>query len=204
MLASNHAVPLLATRGNPGGIMVRSLAVALLGLVLAAPASAAGVPKEKVTCTDTSRDCLIAVARTYILARLDSTLRMQMRLAPNVHRWENNVLTATVAEDLTVRGADDGTTDGLAGRDLDRVFVDGKNVIFLWTIDVTANTYPGTVHLTHRIAVEAGQDKCGSALSPCITEIETVWCSSKKNDEVSLPRQKSANFRGTFGCHREG
>ena len=190
--------------------MVRTCVAALLlalGLAVpaqAAPALAAGVPKDKVTCTDTSRDCLVAVARTYIYARLDATLRMQMRLAPNVHRWENNVLTATVAEDLTVRGADDGTTEGLTGRDLDRVFVDGKNVIFIWTIDVTTNTYPGTVHLTHRIAVEAGKEKCGAALSPCITEIETVWCSSKQNDEVSLPRQKSANFRGTFGCHREG
>ena len=178
-----------------------------LGLMLAAllPAAAPAQPVAKQErCTDTSRACLMAVARTYIDARLDDKVRPLMRLSPKVHRWENNVLTATRSEDLIEHGADDGTTVGVTGRDLNRVFVDGNQVIFFWTIDVTENTYPGTVHLTHRIQVDTGREACGDKLSPCITEIETVWCSTKKSREEKLPRVKMPGFRGTFGCHREG
>lgn len=156
-------------------------------------------PVKPVTCTDASRACTVAVARTYLEGRLDQRVRKDMRLAPDVHRWENNVLTAATSGDL-LDPKPDGPTLGLRSRGFDRVVAEGDNVVFFWTM--LASKADATLHLVHRFLVKSGKAECGDALSPCIKEIETVWCLAAIADEPTLPHEKGP--RGGFGCRRGG
>lgn len=154
---------------------------------------------KKSECTTMSKACMIEVARTYVDARTDDRNRPVLRVSPNLHRWENGVLTTDKGEEL-LDIKNGGDTTLLGSREKERVFVQDNNVIFFWLIDSKLPENPGTVHLVHRIQVEAGKEICGKYLSPCITEIETIWCRSNRAMEESRPAAKEAGLK--FSCDR--
>ena len=154
---------------------------------------------KKSECTTLSKACMIEVARTHVDARTDDRVRPVLRVSPNLHRWENGVLTTDKGEELLDLNAG-GDTTLLGSREKERVFVQDNNVIFFWLIDSKLPEHPGTVHLVHRIQVEGGKDKCGAYLSPCITEIETIWCRSDRAMEESRPAAKEPGLK--FSCDR--
>lgn len=177
----------------------RLAAAALLGSIVATPLLAEQPASfRKSECTTLSRDCMIEVARTYVDARTDDRVRPVIRVAPGLKRWENGVLTTDKGEDLLDVKAG-GDTTLLGSREKERVFVQDNNVIFFWLIDSKLPEHPGTVHLVHRIQVEGGREVCGKYLSPCITEIETIWCRSDRAMEASRPAAKEGL---KFSCDR--
>ncbi|HLG86774.1 MAG TPA: hypothetical protein VKZ79_06200 [Alphaproteobacteria bacterium] len=171
---------------------------------------AATLPGHAATissCSDMSRKCIIEVARTYLDARTDNSARPLQRLAPDVRRWENGVLTADKAEDIFSQHyiTEPGPSATLFPRDLDRVFVDGNNAIFFWKIDTKSapnGPFVSTVHLIERLQVKAGKAKCGVGPSPCITEIEVVFCTAPHPQEPTKPMPPKPG--GHFGCTRAG
>ena len=185
---------------------VSPISVFLLGMLFIAtmlPAHAATVS----TCSDMSRKCIIEVARTYLDARTDNSARPTQRLAPDVHRWENGVLTADKAEDIFSQHyiTEPGPSATLFPRDLDRVLVDDNNAIFFWKIDTKSapdGSFVSTAHLIERLQVEAGKAKCGAGLSPCITEIEVVFCIAPRPQEPTKPMAPKSSSH--FGCTRPG
>ena len=158
-------------------------------------------------CADMSRACLIEVARTYIDARADGRLRNAQRLAPTIHRWENGLLTADKAADIAGPAAGEGPSKTLAVRDANRVMVDGDEAVFFWLLDRREKAdgpYTATVHLIERFKFAQGKAACGEVASPCISEIEVVFCAAPKGGAVALPATKDANWSKMYLCNREG
>jgi hypothetical protein len=141
-------------------------------------------------CRDMSRDCMIAVAETYINAQAGGPgTREDMRLAPAALRWENGVMTGTSGDDI--RSKSGFGLDPRYVQRLPRRFWVAKpdNEVFArWTIDIwddTHTTNTSTVHIFERIHVEKGV--CGSGPSPCVTEVEAIFCISPHPQEPELP-----------------
>ena len=141
-------------------------------------------------CRDMSRDCMIAVAETYINAQAGGPgTREDMRLAPTAMRWENGVNTG--ASGAEIRSRSGFGEDPRYVQRLPRRFWVAKpdNEVFArWTIDIwnddhTVNT--STVHIFERIHVDKGV--CGSGPSPCVTEVEAIFCISPHPQEPELP-----------------
>jgi len=143
-------------------------------------------------CRDMSRDCMIAVAETYINAQAGGPgTREDMRLAPTALRWENGVLTGSSGDDIRSKSG-----FGLDPRYVHRlprrywVAKPDHEVFARWTIDIwdtstTPSTNTSTVHIFERIHVEKGV--CGSGPSPCVTEVEAIFCISPHPQEPELP-----------------
>src|SRR6476646_4917001 len=88
-------------------------------------------------CTDTSRQCVIDAAGTYIAA-LVSHKGDQVRLAPNARRTENGMVTGSsgdeIRNDLETNKGDAAIT---GSRDI-RWFVDGENAVAYYLLDTAA------------------------------------------------------------------
>jgi hypothetical protein len=157
-------------------------------------------------CRDLSRACVIEVATTYIVAQADSSKRSGARVAPDVQRWENGIHNARSAEDIRGGSTEDdsGFTGLLSTRDLDRVLVDGDQAVFYWIMDVqdpVTGTYVATAHISERF--QLATDRCGDELSPCITEIEAIFCIGNTGHEEAKPAGDAGLPGGNILCHRE-
>ncbi|MBY0511148.1 MAG: hypothetical protein K2P94_13480 [Rhodospirillaceae bacterium] len=177
------------------------LALSAIGVLAAVPAGA----QNKTPCADMSRNCLIEVARAYIDARADGRARPLMRLAPDLMRWENGLLTATKSSEIA--GPADGVVSKtLAVRDANRVLVDGDEAVFFWLLDrreKPEGPYTATVHLIERFKFAQGK-ACGDVASPCISEIEVVFCAAPHGGETTLPKEKNPSWARMYLCNREG
>jgi hypothetical protein len=153
--------------------------VAVLGAGIGARASiAADAPSPP--CTDTSRQCVIDAAGTYIAA-LVSHKGDQVRLAPNARRTENGLETASSGEairnDLETNKGDAAIS---GARDI-RWFVDGENAVAYYLLDTSIvppvpGVHTSTVRLSERFRVVNG----------LITEIEAIfWVSPGPTPEGS-------------------
>ena len=179
-----------------------TVVVALGGLTAAAGADVG----DDGPCTDLSRACVIEVATTYIEAQVDYSKRDDARLAPDAHRWENGYSNGSTAEEI--RGGDAGPV-GLDAiltgpREIERVLVDGNEAVFFWIIDVGVPGLPNvsTAHIAERFRVEEGV--CGDGPSPCITEIEAIFCIGNRGDEASRPDASERPPASNILCHRAG
>jgi len=178
------------------------LAALAICVALTVPSLAAEPIKP---CDDMSRACLIEVARAYIEARADGNFRSAQRLAPDLHRWENGLLTATTSAEIA--GPAVGVVSKtLATRDVKRVLVDGDEAVFFWLLDrreKPEGPYTSTVHLMERFKFVQGKP-CGDVPSPCISEIEVVFCAAPRGGETALPAAKEANWPRMYLCDRQG
>jgi hypothetical protein len=180
---------------------VMALGAVAISAFMAMPVSA----QNKAPCSDMSRTCLIEVARAYIDARADGRARPLMRLAPDLKRWENGLLTATTSSEIA--GPADGVVSKtLAVRDANRVLVDGDEAVFFWLLDrreKPEGPYTATVHLIERFKFAQGKS-CGAVASPCISEIEVVFCAAPHGGETTLPKEKNPSWARMYLCNREG
>ena len=139
-------------------------------------------------CNNMSRACLIEVANTYMDAQAGGPgTREAMRLAPDVHRWENGILNATTDDQLRA-GSPGGPSEIWSQRDRDRVWVDGNQVFSIWIVDVrdaATQEFVTTVHIFERLQVERGV--CGEGPSPCVTEVEAIFCVAPGGMAPALP-----------------
>lgn len=171
------------------------------GLTVVARAEPASGP-----CRDLSRECVIEVAKTYIEAQVDYSKRDAARLAPNAHRWENGYSNGSNADEI--RGGESGLVSidrFLNGpRDTDRVLVDGNQEVFFWIIDagIPGIANIATAHIAERFRVEEGV--CGDGPSPCITEIEAIFCIGPRGDEAGRPSAEERPLLSNILCHRAG
>jgi len=170
------------------------------------------------TCTDTSQACVNAVALSYVNAvpgGPDAANPGDMRLAPNVIRWQNGLVTSQNASEI--RNEANSYPPGLVlgVRDL-RTWsaTDGHNVFAAFLDDVQVLNLLGivtqawTVHIMERVQVDWGNDAngnpvCGDQLSPCITQIEVIQCSGLLAHEDARPAPSGASAQPpTFLCNR--
>ncbi len=178
-----------------------ALGVVAIAGFMALPAGA----QNKPPCNNMSRACLIETARTYIDARADGRAQPLMRLAPEIKRWENGLLTATKPSDILGPAVGD-VSKTLAVRDANRVLVDGDEAVFFWLLDrreKPEGPYTATVHLIERFKFAQGK-ACGDAASPCISEIEVVFCAAPHGGETTLPKEKNPSWARMYLCNREG
>jgi hypothetical protein len=160
-------------------------------------------------CTTLDRACIVEVATTYIVGQVDYSKRPEERLAPTAHRWENGYSNGVGAD--AIRGGDpgpvaiDAALDG--PRDLERVLVDetAGEAVFYYIIDagVPGVGHVATAHIAERFKVEAGA-VCGDGLSPCITEIEAIFCIGTRGDEPARPPAEERPAVSNILCHRAG
>jgi hypothetical protein len=141
------------------GVLTMSTPVAI-GLTL--PSGAGAAP---VTCTDSSRACVIAAATTYLNA-LVSHNSSEVRLAPNAIRTENAYDTGDsgpgIANDLATN------PQYLLIHDIRDVrwFVDGDQAIAFYLLDVINGLQIATTHVAERFQVDSG----------LIQQIEAIDC----------------------------
>jgi hypothetical protein len=182
------------------------LAVVLVGVVLAgaqvALAHGNGDDASR-PCNTIERECLIEVANTYMNAQAGGLgTREEMRLARDVHRWENGILNATTAEQLRA-GSPGAPSQIWSQRDRDRVWVDGNQVFSIWIVDIRdANTqqFTNTVHIFERLQVDI--QNCDGA-APCVNEVEAVFCISPQPFAPAKP-ETTPNPRPSGLCTRAG
>ena len=184
-------------------VMVATAVVLVIGVTAVARAenSSAG------PCTDLSRSCVIEVARTYVDAQAGGTGTADaMRLAPTAIRWENGVVTGTSGADIRSKSGG-GPSPIISPRDVgapDRVFVDGGDAFFLWMEDVrlpSTTTYTQTAHIFERVRVT---DTGCNGLTPCISEIEAIFCIGNHGQEPAKPQSSTAGGLNDFLCLRSG
>jgi hypothetical protein len=84
--------------------------------------------------------------------------------------------------------------------------VDGDEAVFFWLLDRREKPdgpYTATVHLIERFKFAQGKT-CGDVASPCISEIEVVFCAAPRASEPSLPASKEDNWANMYLCNRQG
>jgi hypothetical protein len=157
-------------------------------------------------CNNMSDACLIEVANTYMDAQAGGPGTCEaMRLAPSAHRWENAINNATTGDQIRSASPCGANLDIWSQRDRDRLWVDGNDVISIWIVDIRdADTgeHTNTAHIFERIRVEGGA-VCGDGLSPCVTEVEAIFCNTPVGLEPALPdpvepRPSALCFRSDF------
>lgn len=127
------------------------------------PVSAAGA------CTDASRACAISSAQTYLDALLshDAT---HVRLAPNVVRYENGILSANGAADMRHQLETFPLYKVITAINVDQWVVEGARAVAFYRIE--ANLIPGvpqhaaTAHVAEMFTLRNG----------LITRIQVVDC----------------------------
>ena len=159
--------------------------------------------RPKKPCRNMSDACLIEVANSYMDAQAGGAgTREAMRLAPTAHRWENAINNATTGEQI--RNASPGgiNLDIWSQRDRDRIWVDGDQVFSIWIVDIRdseTGEFTSTAHIFERLQVEGGEI-CGDVLSPCVTEVEALFCNSPVGMEPALP--EPTDPRPSALCYR--
>ena len=119
-------------------------------------------------------------------------------------RWENAVVTGTSGADI--RSKSGFTNPIYSQRDTNRVWVvDHDQVFAFWIVDVkAAATDPNpsaTAHIAERIQIGKGADVCGRGqLSPCITQVEAIFCIGPHGNEPAMPAPMTPEPNGL--CNR--
>jgi hypothetical protein len=171
----------------------RALAIVggVIALVLFNVPVGSASPNSSKPCTNMSDSCLVQVAETYVTAQAGgSGTAAAMRLAPTALRWENGIVTGTSGADIRSKS---GFTNPLySQRDTNRVWVvDHDQVFTFWIVDVRAvagGPMVSTAHIAERIQIGKGQDVCGQGqLSPCVTQIEAIFCIGQNGNEAAMP-----------------
>ena len=184
----------------------RALAIVggVIALVLLNVPIGSASPNSSKPCTNMSDTCLVQVAETYVTAQAGgSGTAAAMRLAPNAMRWENGVVTGTSGADIRSKS---GFTNPLySQRDNNRVWVaDHEQVFTIWIVDVRAvvgGPMVATVHIAERIQIGKGKDVSGQGqLSPCVTQVEAIFCSSPHGNEPAMPAPMTPEPNGL--CNR--
>ena len=143
-------------------VVVAALVLSSLVLV-SRPASSAG------PCTDESRACVVATAQTYVDALLSHNAS-QVRLAPDVVRYENGLESARNAADLRHIIATSPLLKLITNIRHEQWVVEGGNAVAYYLIDT--NAVPGvpqhaaTAHVAEWFHVSHG----------LITRIDLVVC----------------------------
>ena len=175
---------------------------AVIALVLFNVPIGSAAPNSSKPCTNMSDNCLVQVAETYVTAQAGgSGTRTAMRLAPTAMRWENGVVTGTSGDNIRSKS---GFTNPLySQRNTNRVWVvDHSQVFTFWIVDVKAaadGPMVATSHIAERIQIGHG-DVCGPELSPCITQVEAIFCNSAVGNEPAMP--PPMNPEPNFLCNR--
>ena len=185
--------------------MRKLLATAIAALTITGLIVVAGPTRASVgaPCTDvTDRACLLEVAYTYIYAQAGDAPRSSMRVADEVQRWENGVNTGDGAGELKGSGSGEGMQPITARYVDDWVDVETGNVFARWMMDVkTPAGQLATAHILERVLVD--DQGCGAGPSPCIQEIEAVFCIGYNGEEEAHPAPGALpNAVANFLCHR--
>jgi hypothetical protein len=164
---------------------------ALIALVLFNVPTGSAAPNSSKPCNNMSDSCLIQVAETYVHAQAGgSGTAAEMRLAPDALRWENGIVTGTSGADIRSKS---GFTNPLySQRDTNRAWVvDHDQVFTFWIVDVrtvAGGPMTSTAHIAERIQIGSGKDVCGQGqLSPCVTQIEAIFCIGLNGNEAAMP-----------------
>ena len=188
---------------------IRALAIVggVIALVLFNVPIGSAAPTSSKPCTNMSDSCLIQVAETYVHAQAGGTgTAAAMRLATNAVRWENGVVTGKSGADI--RSKSGFTSKLYSQRDTNRVWVvDHSQVFTFWIVDVKANVNDAlpssTAHIAERIQIGHGEDECGvGVLSPCVTQVEAIFCIGGKGLEPAMPPIDTPPVNGL--CLRQG
>jgi hypothetical protein len=167
-------------------------------------------------CSDLTRGCVVEVARTYIDSISDKSVRV--RYAQHFRRYENGVLHYDGAPEAPPDSKEglnqfrrdfpqiyNETFPMLAGRDKERVWVEGKDAIFRWILDQKdpkTGEAKRTTHLFERVHVEQGVACAYGMPSPCITEVELVFCTAPHPNETAFPAAQTP--KPDLSCDRKG
>ena len=180
----------------PGGL---ALAALLTGALWAARA-----PAEGKYCTDLSRDCVIAVARTHIDMHVDPRLLPVARYATQIRHVENGLVFAGLPD-----GKNFPPPDQWRVHEPDRVWVDGNDAMFSYVIelkDPATGQWARTAHIWERFKVEKGRACVNGLPQPCITEIEAIFCVALRPGEQAWPgaEWQTTTAKGGAQCERKG
>lgn len=179
--------------------MAAGALTALVAALWGGPAPAAGK-----FCTDLSRDCVIAVAKTHIDMHRDLSLLPVARYATELRHIENGIVFAGLPDGKNFPPADQWRV-----HEPDRVWVDGSEAMFSYVIDLKdpANgQFVRTAHIWERFKVEMGRQCANGLPQPCITEIEAIFCVAPRPNEQAWPGEawQSAATKGAAQCERKG
>lgn len=154
-------------------------------------------------CTSVTPDCIKAVAQSYTDALpglgVDTST---MRLADNVIRWQNNLVTSQSASDVRADASDGfGSTLSLSYNYTKLTLGDDNHTVyFRCVLYVSSGTPPlevtlWTVFINDEIYVDWGIGACGSnpANSPCITKINVLQVLVPLRKEIWAPAPSGSN-----------
>ncbi|MBA3661130.1 MAG: hypothetical protein H0W64_05360 [Gammaproteobacteria bacterium] len=121
-------------------------------------------------CHDASRQCMIAVGKTYLNALVTHDAAF-VPLAEDVKRWQNGVKTAANARDLRMSIDTDFAIKTIKQiRDV-RWIIDGNQAIAFYLLDTSipyAKIHASTTRIAERFLITDG----------LIKEIEVIFCNS--------------------------
>jgi hypothetical protein len=177
---------------------------AVIALVLFNVTLGSASPTSSKPCTNLSRSCLIQVAETYVTAQAGGAgTAAAMRLDPTAMRWENGVVTGTSGQDI--RNKSGFTNPIYSQRDTNRVWVvDHDQVFTFWMVDIKSSAtgpFVATAHIAERIQIAHSQAVCGE-LSPCVTQVEAIFCIAPHGLEPAMPAPVTPEPNGL--CNRAG
>lgn len=142
----------------------------LIAATLLSAASFSYAAVANTACTDSSRECVISVATTYIDA-LVSHDPSNVPLADNAERWENGVNTGANGEAIREGLKNDYRFKVIEGVRNVQWMVDGNQAIAYYLLDTYiphTTIHTATTHIAERFVVNNGK----------IDEIEAIFCTS--------------------------
>lgn len=179
---------------------------AAAGLLLAGTAALwlQSVPAGGKHCTDLSRACVIAVAKTHIDMHRDTSLLPAARYATKIRHVENGIVFPGLPD-----GKNFPPPDQWRVHEPDRVWVDGNEAMFSYVIDLkdpATGQWARTAHIWERFRVERGHECVNGLPQPCITEIEAIFCVALRPNEQAWPGEawQTAATKGAAQCERKG
>ena len=137
----------------------------------------------ETNCTTNNADCVKAVAQSYTDALPGRGVSTStMRLADNVIRWQNNLVTSQNASEIRADGGGFGASLSLSYNDEKLTLADDNHTVYWRCVLYVATGTPPlettlwTVFINDEIYVDWGLTVCGSdpSNSPCITKINVL------------------------------
>lgn len=165
--------------------------VIVVALPTSGPTAAAQDTTERNACKVTTRQCAIAVARTYLDA-LVSHDGSQIKLAKDAKRWENGILTGRSGPDIKSQMPAPYFKVVKRLRDI-RWFLEGDNLFAMYLIDTgvpDSPAYTGTVHVSELFVIRNG----------LIHEVEAIFCAA--SGTTTEPSRTDSGTNST--CFRAG
>lgn len=183
---------------------VRAGGALTAGALLAGALWATQAPAGGQYCTDLSRDCVIAVAKTHIDMHMDTKLLPVARYAKEIRHVENGIVFAGLPD-----GKNFPPPDQWRVQEPNRVWVDGNEAMFSYVIDLrdpATGKFARTAHIWERFKVEKGRACANGLPAPCITEIEAIFCVAPRPNEQAWPGEEwqTAATKGGALCERKG